>query len=210
MLVEAVFPARCAGCGRSGGAVCRACARLLAPAVGAPPPPFVDDWFALFAYEGIARELVARIKYRNERAIVPWFARHIANIASRRWRVDVVTWAPTTRERRRTRGFDHAQQLARAVARDMNVVHRSLLTRTTTEPQTGRPYRARAHGVAFTSRATGGTVLLVDDVTTTGATLRTAAVALRGAGAGHVVVATIARTPPPRGSSAPRAYTPPR
>jgi len=210
VLIDALFPVACAGCGRRGDAVCEPCARTLTPAPAAPPPAFVDDWFALYAYEGVARELVARIKYRNTRAIVPSFARSIANIAARRWDVDVVTWAPTTPARRRARGFDHAEHLARVIARDMHVRAAPLLTRTTTHAQTGRPLSERHHGVVFRARPSIGSIMVVDDVATTGATMRAAARALRDAGARRVVVATIARTPPPRGASTPHAYTPPR
>ena len=46
----------------------------LHPPRPAPPPVGVDAWCAAFAYEGVARELVARVKYRNVRAVVPWLA----------------------------------------------------------------------------------------------------------------------------------------
>ncbi|MDQ1521448.1 MAG: hypothetical protein QOI55_2521 [Actinomycetota bacterium] len=209
-VVDAVFPAACAGCGRRGRPVCDACARALAPAPGAPPPTFVDDWFALYAYENVARELVARIKYRNARAILPFFADAIAEVATHRWRVDGVTWAPTTTARRRERGFDHAELLARAVAKRMRVPARRDLVRTTAEPQTGRPYATRHDAVSFRAVHSSPTVLLVDDVATTGATLRAAARALRSAGAQRVVAATIARTPAPGAHLQARAYTPPR
>src|SRR3954471_17060727 len=97
-LVDAVFPAVCVGCGRRGAPLCDTCACPPAPPRGAAPPPaFVDDWFALYEYDGLARELVARIKYRNARAIVPHLARAIADTAARRvWTIDCVTFAPTT------------------------------------------------------------------------------------------------------------------
>jgi predicted amidophosphoribosyltransferase len=182
----------------------------LAPAPGAAPPTFVDDWFALYAYEDVARELVARIKYRNARAILPFFANAIADVASRRWRVDCVTFAPTTNARRRERGFDHAELLARSVARRMRAPSRALLVRTTSEPQTGRPYAQRHDAVSFQARGSATTVLVLDDVATTGATLRAAAHALREGGTRRVVAATLARTPPPGGRFGARAYTPPR
>ena len=208
VVLDAVFPAYCAGCERRGAPVCDACARALAPAPVAPPPPFVDEWVALFAYDGVARELVARIKYRNARAVVPWFAELLAR---RTPRVDCVTFAPTTTARRRARGFDHAQLLSRALARKTNTPHRALLRRTTTDPQTGRSLARRHDAVGFESRADPPrTVLLVDDVVTTGATLKAAARALREAGTTHVFAATIARTPSPRGRRPTPPYTPPR
>jgi ComF family protein len=211
-LVDAVFPVCCVACGARGAPVCRECTRQLVPARPTAPPAFVDDWFALYEYDGVARELVARIKYRNSRAILPVFAKEIAEHARQRWDVDAITWAPTTRAHVHDRGFDHAALLAHAVAQRLDRPARNLLTRTTDQPQTGRPHRARQHGVTFEAR--GRTippnVLLLDDVATSGATLRAAARALRGGGAHRVHGATIARTPAPGSRRAGGAYTPPR
>ncbi len=210
-LVDVVFPVCCVACGARGAPVCDACGHDLTPARPSAPPAFVDHWFALYEYEGVARELVARIKYRNARAILPAFANAIAQRAGQRWDVDAITWAPTTRARRHDRGFDHAELLARAVARTLRRPARNLLTRTTDEPQTGRPHHARQRGVTFEPRTrVPPSVLLLDDVATSGATLRAAARALRVGGAQHVHAATIARTPAPGSRRGGRAYTPPR
>src|SRR5262249_19878489 len=192
---------------------CDSCAATLARATGAPAPPaFVDEWFALYAYDGLARELVARIKYRNARAVVPFFADAIVDrmMMKTKWNLDCITWAPTTIARRRERGFDHAELLARATAQRLNVPARRLLTRNTRQPQTGRAYADRHDGVRFRAAASPETVMLIDDVTTTGATLRAAARALRDAGTKRVLAAIVARTPAPGHRSTDPAYTPPR
>ena len=170
----------------------------------APPPPGVDAWTAPFAYSGVARELVARVKYRNRRSAVPFLAAAVvdevvASPALDHRRIDVVTWAPTTTQRRRERGFDHAALLARAVAHALGLPARSLLVREPGPPQTGRPSRERLEGPAMRPRrmAGGARVLVVDDIATTGATIAAAARALRSRGALTVVAATVARTPAP-------------
>jgi predicted amidophosphoribosyltransferase len=216
-LVDLVFPSACAGCGQRGAFVCERCVRTLAAAPSVAPPPFVDDWVALFAYEGVARELTARVKYRNARAALPWFATMLAAAVARRFDVaslDAVTWAPTTDCRRRSRGFDHAELLARRVARELRRPAHQVLVRTSVDAQTGRSYAERRAGPSFQAvRAAGTAVLLIDDVTTTGATLRAAGRALRAGGSRRVLAATVARTPPPgvaRSRLAVAAYTPPR
>jgi predicted amidophosphoribosyltransferase len=204
--VEALFPALCPGCGRAAEPVCHACARTLRAPPVSPPPAGVDRWLAPFAYEGVARELVARVKYWRTRATVPWLATHMARLvvaAGAAIDVGVATWAPTTTARRHARGFDHAELLARAVARELGLRARPMLRRRPGPPQTGRAAVARRAGPQFDARhgVVPARVLLIDDVGTTGATIAAAADALRRAGASSVVAVTAARTPRPSGVS---------
>lgn len=209
-MLDALFPLTCPGCGRRcapGVPLCAACRDALRSAVVAPPPAGVDTWYSPFAYAGAARELVARVKYRNVRAAVPWLARAMAAEPGVAPAVETsregptaatVTWAPTTPAHRRARGFDPAELLARAVARRLCLPCARLLDRRPGPPQTGLPAAARRVGPRFAARRTApARVLLVDDVATTGATLAAAAAALRTAGAREVVALTAARTPPP-------------
>ncbi|QGG95793.1 ComF family protein [Actinomarinicola tropica] len=191
----------CPICRRPDGAPCPECVELLEPS---PPVPCPDGLVAVHAalrYEGAARLLVAGVKYRDARAAVGWLADAMVAALPADGDIEVVTWAPTTRGRRRRRGFDHSELLARAVARRIRRPSMLLLRRRDGPAQTGRAAAERQQGVEFCGdrRAAGRAVLLVDDVVTTGATLGAAGRALGEAGARQVTGLVAGATPPPSG-----------
>jgi len=155
---------------------------------------------ALISYEGVGATLVRRLKFDNHRdALGPLaasLAELVGSVAGGSHGFDGVTWVPTTRARRRARGFDQAELIARAVADDIGVRCRSVLRREGSDHQVGHGRMDRLHGPTIGWRSQSpGCWLLVDDVVTTGASMRAAAAALRGAGASSVFGAALARTP---------------
>lgn len=200
----------CPVCGEPGRALCSACASQLRPAPQLPPPAGVDSCHALLAYDGAGRELVARLKYHNQRGALVGLARAMASLVADPVSIDVVTWAPTTVQRRRQRGFDQAELLARSVARGLRRPCPGLLIRQPGPPQTGLPLAQRRTGPRLEPRRPipGWSVLLVDDIVTSGSTATAAARALRRGGASSVLVLAAARTPRPSRAGSPPVRAP--
>jgi predicted amidophosphoribosyltransferase len=149
-------------------------------------------------HDGDTRRLVLGLKYRNARAVAAELAPAVARSVHEPGYLDVVTWAPTSARRVADRGYDPAELLARAVGQLLGLPCRRLLHRgRLSTPQSGKDRRARLVGPEFVARPLwrAPRVLLIDDVTTTGATLRAAAEALVSAGAAEVQCLAAAAAP---------------
>jgi predicted amidophosphoribosyltransferase len=151
---------------------------------------------APFLYAGPARAAIIRLKFSGWRSVAAALAD--AMVAVGPPSADAVTWVPLARRRLAERGYDQARALAVAVGArlDLPVVrlaHRVLAT----GPQarrTGEERRAAMKGAFQPARLPAPTsVLLIDDVLTTGATAAACAEAVVGAGARRVTLLAAAR-----------------
>jgi predicted amidophosphoribosyltransferase len=126
----------------------------------------------------------------------PLVAAMVDEVRRRGLDAGVVTWVPGRRRDIRRRGFDHAEVLARGLARRLGLGARSTLRRVDARPDqttlSGAARRRNLRG-AFAARPCPQTVALVDDLVTTGATASACAAALRRAGAPSVEVIAACR-----------------
>ena len=216
--LDLAFPARCPGCGAEGPPICGAClpaldARLELPAgipIGLPsdvPAPLLQlEWCSPFT--GVVRRALHELKYSGEqRLAVP-----LGEAVARRWARaaaggDVLVPVPVHAERARRRGYDQAELIARAAARELGMPCAPILERaraTIAQFDLDRAERATnvagafalkpdPHGPVGARPLEGRWIVLVDDVVTTGATLAACADALLEAGAMAVSAIAVAR-----------------
>jgi len=189
------FDRRCPLCGVATRGVCVPCVNQLDRAPESTVAG-LDRVIALFAYDQRSSRLVLAGKNGGRRDLLRWVALHLADAVRRQCEpstIDVVTWVPAHPSQRRVRGFDQGEILARTVARSLRLPCRATLRRRPGVSQKGRTRSQRLEGPRLDpKRRVAGTVLLVDDVVTTGASLERSAVELRRAGADHVVAAVMA------------------
>lgn len=172
---------------------CRSCASELVPSLAGLRSPYLMD--------GGARQLVHALKYDGHSALAEPMGRLMAACLAT-WGInpDVIVPVPLHPSRRRHRGFNQAAVLGRSIAEASGIaMDASLLRRTrntVAQVQTaGAEERRRnvAGAFAIARPIAIRTALLVDDVCTTGATMRECAAALRASGVHRVYALTFAR-----------------
>ena len=193
----------CAGCGRPldaaaapPGYVCGGCRRR---------PPACDAVHAVWRYEPPLEQVIHALKFGRLDFLGDHLAREIwQRLGGELRSADLVVPVPLHWRRQMRRGYNQAERIARPLARRLGLPLTHLLRRRrSTAPQARLPRAGRSANLrrAFAGRRAqrvrGKRVLLVDDVTTTGATLDQAAATLKRCGARRVTAVAAARTPPP-------------
>jgi ComF family protein len=153
------------------------------------------------AYEGPIEQAIHRFKYQGWRRLASPLAQLIAErLMVEGLAASYAVAVPLHRDRLRQRGFNQAELLAREVRKRLAVdrPRGDLLRMRATPPQVGHDRRWRLQNVRGAFAWRGGTlggksILLIDDVATTGATLDACASALREAGSGPVIGVSVAR-----------------
>lgn len=158
---------------------------------------------SLGLYENGFKEIVCQFKYGGKKRLVPMFAEMIVSrITPEFLKVDLVSFVPLTRKKEVRRGYNQSELLARALAERFDLPCGSTLVKTQeTEDQSQLPAEGRRKNVrGVFGPATCGvdlktkTILLVDDVFTTGTTVNECSKTLLKAGAKEVRVLTLARS----------------
>lgn len=207
MLLDLLFPRKCTFCRRltQGGAmVCPRCAAKL-PYTGYSArqdfPHLAACYSPLYYTEDVRRSLLG-YKFGGLRMYASAYGEFLAKcIDENRISCDSITWVPLSRMRLRKRGYDQARLLAEELSRRLSIPCIPLLRKMRNNPRqsaTGNAEKRRRNVKGVYEALPdpdirGKTILLVDDIVTTGATLSEAASVLQKAGAASVVGLTLAR-----------------
>jgi len=221
MAVDLLFPQWCVGCGKEGAFICPDCRRSLprimpplCPRCGKPQAsgilcPGCVGWQAEiegirspFRFDGVIRQAIHQLKYRNLRALAVTLANLLQDyLVTNPMPGEVLVPVPLHRKRVRERGYNQSSLLAKELGKltSLPVVDDCLIRQRHTPPQTKTPTvdeRRSNVANAFTCRdcrLRDKQVLLIDDVSTSGATLDACAAALRADGATSVWGLVLAR-----------------
>ncbi|MFB6286433.1 MAG: ComF family protein [Candidatus Bipolaricaulia bacterium] len=194
--IERFEPPWCEACGLpvpEGIDLCARCGQMPLPIAKAR---------AVGPYDGPLARLIQLYKFHGERALAADLGRLLAERVldeAMDTEVDAITYVPMTRRARRERGFNHVERLARQLGTHINRPVVPALEKTReTRPQVELPERERLDNLrgalAPTQPLPWEGMLLVDDVFTTGSTIRECSQTLVDAGVERVLVATLART----------------
>jgi ComF family protein len=224
LIVNRIFERHCLLCGADSGAhsLCRAChtelpwhRQPLCPQCALPTPagqvcgaclkrpPAFDRTHAALAYAFPLDRLIPRLKYHSELAIAPALGYCLAETVNAQSLPDRLIPMPLHASRIRERGFNHASEIARTVAKHLNLPLdlTSCQRIRDTPPQMGMKHDARRRNMrgafACSAQLAGQHIALIDDVMTTGTSLDELAATLKRAGAREVSCWVVARTLPP-------------
>jgi len=216
-----LFPQWCVGCGKEGGFICCSCHQSLSrimpplcPRCGRPQSsgilcPSCVSWQAQidsirspFRFDGVMRQAIHQLKYKNLRALAVPLAKLLQDyLANNYMPGEVLVPVPLHQKRLRQRGYNQSCLLAQELGKLVNlpVIDDCLIRLRHTPPQarTSTVEERRTNVAdAFTCRyhqLQDKQVLLIDDVSTSGATLNACAAALKAAGASSVWGLALAR-----------------
>ena len=207
--LELLFPPKCIICqkiltGRE--TICPECARSLPVATGAQVKhkvEFTEGCYAPFFYEEPLRSAFLRYKFSGREHYATSFGKWMADCLTgqEQTEFDFVTFAPLSQLRRWRRGYDQAELLANEIAAQLNLPLVPTLTKAYRRPlsrlEGERSIRSARIMGAYSLRKGADVrekrILLVDDITTSGATLSECAQVLKCAGAAEITCVTLAQ-----------------
>lgn len=221
--LDTLFPPFCCNCGVLGAELCQDCIKMikilyqkvLCPVCGditrngkicsdcLTNKPYYDQLRSWGVYSGVLREVIQKIKFNHGLGLIGYFTTSSAEFI-KSWNIDIdhIVPVPLGNSRHHSRGYNQAALFAKPISRNLRIPYKpQAITRVKeTSSQVGLNAKEREQNVlnAFEGDLEinkNKSVLVIDDITTTGSTLNECAKALRNAGVRKVYCFTLARTP---------------
>jgi competence protein ComFC len=201
-ILDILMPRKCLGCGKDGSYICSACSLFLSEL---PMTEVEPSSVSVWEYEGIIEKAILKIKYDGCYDIINELVEKALDRVEINFLDDaVITYVPMYRKRERERGFNQAKLIAEKIGEKINRPVVGLLEKIKDNPsQVGLGPKERLENVrdAFayseslerSNLSKQQSVLLVDDVYTTGATMGECTRTLRKAGIKNIYGFTITR-----------------
>lgn len=215
--IALLAPHHCLVCGETGFVLCRSCQLTQVQRPGSrcyrchkatrqyqvcrscrSTSPLHHVWVAA-QYEGVSKRLVEALKFERAKAAAVDIAAMLDDVLPILPKETVISYIPTARSRVRVRGYDQSELIARHFARMRGLKSESVLCRISSNRQVGSGRKSRfeqagnAYALRNPSLVDGKRFLIIDDVTTSGATIEAAARLLKSTGAKTVDVAVFAQ-----------------
>lgn len=208
-ILDLVYPRKCVFCGNilDKTDICNECLKTLPLTKGdevLQKLSFIPKCVSPLFYEDKVRESFLRYKFMGVQAYSLRYGKFMTECIENNLDcsgIDVISCVPLSSKRLRRRGYNQAELLAKEIAKSLNIPFMPLLKKNKDNPAQSGAKSAKerlsnvvgVYSLQGKTRLEGKTVLLVDDIVTTGATLSECARMLRKAGAERVYAATLAR-----------------
>lgn len=191
------YPPHCINCSRIGTLFCHHCQDLIEPVellsgIDHRITSTLTTYQAAYLFNTPIKEAITAFKYKGITGLAPILA-DLLYAAMPDWPITLCTAVPLHLSKQKSRGFNQAELLARSLAAHLDVPYQNLLTRTKqtrTQAHLTKDERLRHYThqlfVCHTDLIADQSILLIDDVLTTGSTLAACAAALKQAGATNV------------------------
>ena len=212
LIIEALFPRKCVGCGKEGTYICKDCSLFLSETPNLFSAGNLEELVSIWEYEGLVKNLIYCIKYKGAFDIINELIERAFEIREPKIVLTrgkhkpepediIITFVPMFKKKKKRRGFNQAELIAKKVAEKTNKEVVALLEKIKDTPsQTRLSKNERLENVKGSFKRIReadcyDNVLLVDDVWTSGATMQECSKVLKKSGVKKVFGFTLARTP---------------
>ena len=208
-ILDLIYPRKCVFCGKviDKREVCSECAASLPLTMGdsvSQKLPFISACVSPLYYDDIVRQSFLRYKFKGIQAYAVYYGKIMAKCAENNLdcsTIDVISCVPLSKKRERKRGYNQSRLISKEISDRLGIPEKELLRKVKDTPaqsltKSTKERLTNVSGVYSMQNGAvveGKTVLLVDDIVTTGATISECARILRRAGAKQVYAVTLAR-----------------